>query len=134
MLETQGDYDSIDNNTIPLYNPGVKESDFILTLRFPSGNYIPGGTIRLNGSTFLTISQINRQGEDDYIKIDTKLGLIYGCKRDGIKTGKIYNQNISDGDFFKIPCNSSQDGSLSMTVDNNIAEHFVEIDYDYYYY
>lgn len=136
MLTTQGIYDDLDRdtNTINLYNPGIKESDFILTLGFSGTNFIPGGTIRLNENNFLTISQINRQGEDDYIKIDTKLGLIYGCKRDGIKTGKIYNQNISAGDFFKIPCNSSQDGGLSMTVDNNIAERFVGIDYDYYYY
>ena len=136
MLETQGIYDDLDRNTntINLYNPGVKESDFILTLGFSGTDFIPEGTIRLNENNFLTISQINRQGEDDLIKIDTKLGLIYGCKRDGIKTGKIYNQNISAGDFFKIPCNSSQDGGLSMTVDSNIAERFVGIDYDYYYY
>lgn len=136
MLTTQGIYDDLDRdtNTINLYNPGIKESDFILTLGFSGTDFIPEGTISLNGNTFLTISQINRQGEDDHIKIDTKLGLIYGCKRDGIKTGKIYNQNINAGDFFKIPCNSSQDGGLSMTVDNNIAERFVGIDYDYYYY
>lgn len=140
MLATQGDYDILnpDDSTIKLYNPGIKESDFILTLEFSEEtNSIPGGTIRLNGNTFLTISQINRQGEDVYIKIDTKLGLIYGVKN-GVRTGTIYNQYVIDGDFFKIPCYSRKDGNLKITMDNTnnngIATRFVSIDYDYYYY
>ena len=34
LLNTQGVFDKIEGNSIKLYNPGVKESDFILTLNF----------------------------------------------------------------------------------------------------
>ena len=145
MLETQGDYDELNrvNDTIILYNPGVKESDFILTLGFSGENYIPGGTIRLDGGKFLTLSQMSRQGRDSHIKIDTKLGLIYGLEGDistGMRTGTIYNQYITDGDFFKIPRHTSTENDLLMTIvqgpgeSYDIAERVIGIDYDYYYY
>ena len=141
MLETQGNYDVLNrvNDTIILYNPGVKESDFILTLGFAGEAYIPGGTIRLNGNNFLTLSQIKLQGDDSHIKIDTKLGLIYGVKNNA-RTGTIYNQYILDGDFFKIPRYSSKDAGLQMNIEQDpkenfdIAERIVGINYDYYYY
>ena len=145
MLETQGNYDVLNriNDTIALYNPGVKESDFILTLGFSGENYIPGGTIRLDGGKFLTLSRMSRQGRDSHIKIDTKLGLIYGLEGDagtGTRTGTIYNQYITDGDFFKIPRHTSTEHELLMTIiqdpgeNYDIAARIIGIKYDYYYY
>ena len=145
MLETQGNYDKRDGNTVKLYNPGVKESDFILTLSFSETDFIPAGTIEIDGNRFLTLSQINRQGNDSHIKIDTKIGLIYGIEKviendieNSVRTGTIYNQYITDGDFFKIPCYSNKDGNLKITMSNTnnsgIATRFDNIDYDYYYY
>ena len=34
LLESQGDYDILNGNIIKLYNPGSKETDFILTFKF----------------------------------------------------------------------------------------------------
>jgi phage-related protein len=47
-LETKGDFDTLINNEIKLYNPGDKETDFIITLNFDSNGNIPTGGIFLN--------------------------------------------------------------------------------------
>mgnify|MGYP003303221416 CR=1 FL=1 len=50
MLETNEGYDTLSGNTIKLYNPGDKETDFILTFRFDN-RIIPAGKIYLDADT-----------------------------------------------------------------------------------
>lgn len=133
MLATQGRFDAlIDNNKINLYNPGVREADFILTLKFASSGYIPKGAINIGTDNQLHFNQIKRQGDDEEIKIDTKLNLIEGYKN-GKKTGRIYNQFITAGSFFKIPVTTDQVTPVQLVL-SDIAPYFVKIEYDYIYF
>ena len=133
MLSQQGSFDTLVGTEIKLYNPGAMESDFVMTFNFASGGYIPSGSININADKQLHFNQIKKQGEDDQIKIDTRLNLIEGYK-DGKKTGRIYNQFISAGTFFKIPVTTETTVPEVLIVDANIAPYFVKIDYDYIYF
>ena len=138
-------FDAITNtNQIRLYNPGVKETDFILTLKF-SGNIIPKGSIYIwkkDSTHKLSFSSMTKQGSDEGVKINTKLNLIEGYSGEEKQvTGNIYNQYITGGDFFKIPCsqtaiNPNGEDSVYLVLENSqsLASNFVEIDYDYLYF
>lgn len=129
LLESQGDYDIINGNTIKLYNPGSKETDFILTFEF-SNNIIPAGKIYLDANSQLSIKQILKQGQDTHIKINTGLNLIEGYVNNK-KSGNIYNRYINSGTFFKIPVSKD----LVMTIDesNLLNGCCTGIEYDYIY-
>ena len=129
LLESQGNYDIINGNTIKLYNPGSKETDFILTFEF-SNNIIPAGKIYLDANSQLSIKQIPKQGQDTHIKINTRLNLIEGYINDK-KSGNIYNRYITSGTFFKIPVSKD----LIMTIDesNLLNGCCTGIEYDYIY-
>ena len=66
LLTSQGDYDVCVGYTIKLYNPGDKETDFVLTFRFDN-RIIPAGKIYLDADSQLSIKQISRLGEDTHI-------------------------------------------------------------------
>ena len=129
MLETGDGYDVLIGNTIKLYNPGDKETDFILTFEFSNGS-IPAGTIYLDANSQLSIKQIPQQGQDTHIKINTRLNLIEGYINER-KSGNIYNRYITSGTFFKIPISTD----LTMTIDesNLLNGCYTSIEYDYIY-
>lgn len=147
LKETQGVYDNLggtNGNAIKIYNPGVKETDFILTFNFNGNSSIPAGEIYLQENDVNTqkikIEQIKRQGEDDQIKINSKLNLIEGYKN-GVKTGNIYNKHITSGSFFKIPCSLTPDDlnnekTIWLIIDraNLLHKYFDNIQYDYLYF
>lgn len=130
LLPSQGNYDNIDGNQIKLYNPGVKEVDFILSLQFKNG-VIPAGQIYISvdGATNgqLTLKAITPIKEDEEIRINTKLNLIEGYKN-GKKSGNIYNKYISAGTFFKIPV------SKNMVMYLPQFNYFNNIEYKYIYF
>ena len=135
MLSTQGSFDKLSNNNkINLYNPGVKESDFILTFNFKSG-IIPAGGINIGSSAQLNFKQIESQNGDDQIKINTKLNLIEGYKG-GKKSGKIYNNYITSGTFFKIPMTEETATPLQLVInaENSLPNYYSSIEYDYFYF
>ena len=131
LLNSQGSYDSCDEgeNEIKLYNPGVKETDFILSLRFNNGK-IPGGyvQIQVNETTKeqFELSEISCIGQDDEIRINSKLNLIEGY-HEGVKSGNIYNRFMR-GSFFKIPAEEN----LQMIIPSGAK--FKNIDYKYIYF
>ena len=129
MLETGEGYDVLNDNIIKLYNPGVKETDFILTLNFVDG-IISAGGINIGADAQLNFKAISSQNEDDQIKINTKLNLIEGYKN-GKKSGMIYNKYITSGTFFKIPISDDTDMYLTL---NQIKTYFDSIEYDYIYF
>ena len=134
LLDEQGLFDSLINNSINLYNPGVKETDFILSFNFNDG-IIPAGGINIEADNQLNFKLIRRQGEDDQIKINTKLNLIEGYKN-GKKTGNIYNKYITSGTFFKIPVSIDKEYPLQLVIDkeNLLHQYFDSIEYDYIYF
>lgn len=129
MLESSTGYDTLIDNTIRLYNPGVKETDFILTLNFVNG-IISAGGINIGADAQLNFKTITSQNEDDQIKINTKLNLIEGY-RNGKKSGMIYNKYITSGTFFKIPVSNGTDIILTL---NQVKAYFDNIEYDYIYF
>lgn len=129
LLESQGDYDILTDNTVKLYNPGVKETDFILTLNFVN-EIISAGGINIGANNQLNFKAITSQNGDDQIKINTKLNLIEGYKN-GKKSGMIYNKYITNGTFFKIPVSDGTDIILTL---NQIKTYFDSIEYDYIYF
>ena len=134
LLDTQGFFDGLIGNKINLYNPGVKETDFILTFTFKNG-IIPAGGINIGANSQLIFNQITSQNEDEQIKINTKLNLIEGYKN-GKKSGKIYNRHIIGGTFFKIPPSTSTEQPIQLIIEqtNNLQDYFVDIEYDYIYF
>lgn len=134
LLDTQGFFDGLIGNKINLYNPGVKETDFILTFTFKKG-IIPAGGINIGANSQLIFNQITSQNEDEQIKINTKLNLIEGYKN-GKKSGKIYNRHIIGGTFFKIPPSTSTEQPIQLIIEqtNNLQDYFVDIEYDYIYF
>ena len=157
MLEEKGGYDEPNDNTIDLYNPGVKETDFILKLNFYEQR-IPGGKlmIQVDGRTlepsleFNTIqAKTGRDGRtDSFVCFNTKLNLIEGYKNIGdstgdifVKSGLIYNECISGGTFFKIPqtfdfSESDSPRLIQLISDGEFLNqnYYRDISYDYIYF
>ena len=142
-------------NVIRLYNPGVKETDFVLSFDVTSGNF-PGGKIYIQQNnvttdTLLLDSFRVEQPQSGFvrIKVNTKLNLIeefyVNPQSDGTeieeKTGVIYNGYIKEGDFFKIPRSLTDvnwDGikTLYLILDSStgLKDYFSKIEYDYLYF
>lgn len=134
LLDTQGDFDVLSGNAINLYNPGVKDADFILTFNFQSGK-IPAGGINIGADYQLNFSEITAIGADTCIKINSKLNLIEGYNGT-TKTGNIYNRYITNGEFFKIPVSTEKTAPIQLIIDqeNSLQNCFNSIEYSYYYF
>jgi len=114
-MRTNGYYEDDNINSSPIdefisvfrgfyvYNPGDLETDFILKLRFLNNEIAPGSIYMGIGSAQLNFKKIVAKNSDVGIQINTKLNLIEGIDINGKKTGTIYNEYISSGEFFKIP-------------------------------
>lgn len=151
LLDSQGGYDKINGDRINLYNPGVKDSDFILTLDFDGYGKIPAGGIKVEKDGInlgiLNFNEMTKQKDDSYIKINSSLNLIEGYKKvenTMVKSGTIYNQYIKNGSFFKIPQSLDLFGKASNVqliftssdggTGESLKKRFVSVDYDYYYF
>ena len=115
---------------ISVYNAGDLEADFILKF-----NGAPNSAMNIELSQqnvagkkgFLNLKKFYLKGADTGFQINTKTNLIEGFNAEGL-TGTLYNENITQGDFFKIP--PREEGyRISVTGATPI-----EIVYDYIYY
>ena len=131
MKAEKGTYDTVsDSGSISVYNAGDLEADFIL--KFGS---TPGSTINIELSqqavgdkkAFLNLKKFELKSTDTGFQINTKTNLIEGFNAEGL-TGTLYNENITQGDFFKIPPRE-ENYQISVTGATPI-----EIVYDYIYY
>lgn len=129
LKEFQGNYDILNGNKIPLWNPGDLESYFQLRLNFID-NEIPAGNISINDRQ-LHWEKMIPEGTDTYVKINTRLNLIEGYNSSNYKTSNVYNKYITTGDFFKIPIGESE------IIIENCSNHIQTskpIEYVYYYF
>ena len=114
---------------ISVYNAGDLEADFILKF-----NGAPNSAMNIELSQqnvagkkgFLNLKKFDLKGTDTGFQINTKTNLIEGFNTKGL-TGILYNENITQGDFFKIP--PREDYQISVT-----GATPTEIVYDYIYY
>lgn len=115
---------------ISVYNAGDLEADFILKF-----NGAPNSAMNIELSQqnvagkkgFLNLKKFDLKGTDTGFQINTKTNLIEGFNTKGL-TGILYNENIIQGDFFKIP---PQKERLKISVTGAAP---IEIVYDYIYY
>lgn len=135
MKAEKGTYDIVSNNgSISVYNAGDLETDFILKFSLPVDN-TPIGDIKITLSkenvgkveAFLDLNGFSKKGADTGFQINTKTNLIEGFNAEGL-TGTLYNENITQGDFFKIP---PREEGLKISVTGATP---IEIVYDYIYY
>lgn len=135
MKTEKGTYDTVsDNGSIPVYNAGDLEADFILKFSFPIDNTsISNIKITLSKENvgkeeaFLNLKGFGKKGADTGFQINTKTNLIEGFNAKGL-TGTLYNENIIQGDFFKIP---PREEGYQISVTGAVP---TEIVYDYIYY
>ena len=135
-MKAQGILDTIPaeptENAYPIsvYNAGDLEADFILKF-----NGAPSNTINIalgqqdvgDKKAVLNLKSFSLKNTDTGFQINTKTNLIEGFNTEGL-TGTLYNENIIQGDFFKIPPRE-EDYQISVTGATPI-----EIVYDYIYY
>ena len=115
---------------ISVYNAGDLEADFILKF-----NGAPNSAMNIELSQqnvagkkgFLNLKKFDLKGTDTGFQINTKTNLIEGFNTKGL-TGTLYNENITQGDFFKIP---PREEGLKISVTGATP---IEIVYDYIYY
>ena len=142
LINSDQGYDKLQagSNIVKLYNPGVKETDCIITLNFIN-NIIPAGEIQIKDGDSVSsifLEEMTRQGQDTCIKINSKLNLIEGYNG-SIKSGKLYNKNITGGSFFKIPCsfdlnNLNTVKDVRLVINSSaLKDNFQSIEYDYIY-
>ena len=135
-MKAQGALDKVPKSptggvySISIYNAGDLETDFILKF-----NGAPGDAVNIelsqqnvgNKKAFLNLKKFGLKNTDTGFQINTKTNLIEGFNAEGL-TGTLYNENITQGDFFKIP--PREEGyQISVTGATPI-----EIVYDYIYY
>ena len=137
---TEFTYDTFDeNDTVRVYNAGDLEADFILKF-----NGAPSDAVNIelsqqnvgNKKAFLNLKKFNLKNTDTGFQINTKTNLIEGFNAGGL-TGTLYNENITQGDFFKIPTRDffkippQEEKSYQISVTGATP---IEIAYDYIYY
>ena len=142
LKQSRGKYDERNAREIKVYNPGDMESDFTFKIKFVDKK-IPAGSIWLTSDKKISWDTILQEGNDSYIKINTKLNLIEGFQTqelDGkikhIKTGNVYNKYINSGEFFKIP-QGDRVITISDIASDNALSNYIEsfpIEYNYYYF
>ena len=135
-MKSQGSLDKVPESptegiySISVYNAGDLEADFILKF-----NGAPSNAINItlgqqdvgDKKAFLNLKSFSLKNTDTGFQINTKTNLIEGFNAEGL-TGTLYNENITQGDFFKIP--PREEGyRISVTGATPI-----EIVYDYIYY
>ena len=110
-MKAQGTLDKVPKSptegvySISVYNAGDLETDFILKF-----NGAPGDAVNIelsqqnvgNKKAFLNLKKFGLKNTDTGFQINTKTNLIEGFNAEGL-TGTLYNENITQGDFFKIP-------------------------------
>ena len=135
MKAEKGTYDTVsDNGSISVYNAGDLETDFILKFDLPVDNTsISDIKITLSKENvgkveaFLDLKGFSKKNTDTGFQINTKTNLIEGFNAEGL-TGTLYNENITQGDFFKIP---PREEGYQISVTGATP---TEIVYDYIYY
>ena len=135
-MKAQGTLDKVPKNptggvySISVYNAGDLEADFILKFNGAPSNAINIELSQQNVAGkkgFLNLKKFGLKGTDTGLQINTKTNLIEGFNTKGL-TGILYNENIIQGDFFKIP---PQKERLKISVTGATP---IEIVYDYIYY
>lgn len=137
MKETKGSFDTNNQGSFSLYNPGDLEADFIFRIKFGKDG-IKASSLQL-GDEKLEWEHFYKKDEDYGVYIDSKLNLVYGYINKGTsdnpvfeKTDNIYNEHLTSGAFFKIP-----KGESVLKIGSEMSDWYsggLEISYNYLYF
>lgn len=120
-----------------IYNPGDMETDYNVIIPFNSDGEIIEGKIYFEDTSMqLAWKTIKRKVDSDtYLRISSKLNLFEGLDKNKKKTGTVYNDYITGGNFFKLPT-TDPSGEILKLAPNNEGDSFSgsEIEYDYLYF
>lgn len=163
LLENNVGIDTLLNGIIKVYNPGVKEADWVMTFYSLEDGSFPGAIFSLDDNILkFKGSPSKKSGNDDNILYDSlisfnsKTNLIEGwviseTDDDGNivsyrKSGNLYNECIESGNFFDIPVTirKTLNGVEKNTKDfviskipgqtKSLSDCFEKIEYNYYYF
>lgn len=131
-------------NEIRVYNPGDKETDFMLIMEPATKTPIQLNLYKIpNGSTtnetmdaYLVFVVPELKKGDSKIRINSKVELIEGLDEKDNVTGNLYNEYISYGWFFKIPQNEDGYYHMIKTDGAEVLEqkNLLSIEYNYWYF
>ena len=129
--------DTVNSSGVMIYNPGNLPTDFILTFVL-TGTSFNGGTFSLNSEKRLTLDSFDLASGDVGFRINTKLNLIEGIKQGQGNnydiSGMIYNEYISEGNFFKLPVTSDLEFMLFSPALSGVNVNASKIEYNYLFY
>lgn len=149
MLESQTigskTYDSFNTDgsnlvSTYIYNAGEMDTDYKLIMKF-NGSFIgiDDFAIELDNdpTAQLQLNKINKKGTDTYLILNTAAQILEGAikvENEYVKTGNIYNEYITAGNFFKLP-----QGESVLKITNAISgsmtpSEYFSINYSYLYY
>ena len=133
MLETQEDIDVFYNGIAKLYNPGDEPTPFSIGFHLPTADHIDLKLLENEAAiATLELSNVVAQGEDDTIVINTYTGLVEGgqfINNSFVRSGNIYNNYITVGDFFTIPVSEID---TEHKLETNVTPILFEYNYLYY--
>lgn len=143
---------SVDSEWIPIYNCGDVPTDFKLTIKFNNGIIPQGGlylgevdendnvTI-LEAITWKEIPSMNNT--ETGIVINSRMNLLEGARWDvniedslAIKTGFIYDEHITSGTYFQLPCGKSVLGFFLLNEKGetiSTSSYIQDLEFDYLY-
>lgn len=137
-IKEKKNLDKYINNKFQLWNPGVREADFLLRIPFKNKKIDPiilsivGNAEKVIRFDEMKQDEIIGSEKDIAIQINTKLNLVEGIDSNGDITGSVYNKYHIRGNFFKIPFLNSE---MSLTTEiTSIGFDEVTLIYDYVYY
>lgn len=149
-LLSTGAYESIDtynseNHLITVYNPGDMETGFRLYL--PATALQSAITLTYNNpstsqSAVLSLEPVVLKNNEAGVLIDTNSGLILGVPTTPVEdqqgdyiystNGKIYNQHVESGYFFKIDPTTGQNATIEIAGDGDATGTLIFYDYLYF--
>lgn len=141
LLATKGTgqnaYDTFNTNNkrFKIWNPGDVETDF--KLKVPIGASFSGiaVTVGENASHTLNFSApVTVKGSDAFLLFSSRTSLVEGLDAQGARTGNLYNECISAGEWFKIPLNINNNTDQYFKVNDYSGTSAPILEYDYLYF
>lgn len=128
MKDTQGDYDVVgESNEVKVFNAGDVPTDWIADYELVNFEALGTFEVKIDGIGILILKNIveKKKENDVYLSISSRTHLIEGRDENKEPTGSLYNEFLTEGDFFKIPLGDS-------IFKSSVACQALQYDYLYY--
>ena len=133
----QNAYDTFNTNNkrFKIWNPGDVETDFKLKVPISASFSGIAVTVGENASHTLNFSApVTVKGSDAFLLFSSRTNLVEGLNAQGARTGNLYNECISAGEWFKIPLNINNNTDQYFKVNDYSGTSTPILEYDYLYF